>query len=74
MADEQIKRDAVRYRWIKAQLNLNLRTTARTPWTHVETGNTYYPTHQIDVNGTGFAGIEHLDDLIDQAMGLYPGD
>ena len=73
MADEH-KRDAAGYRWIKAQLNLNLRTTARTPWTHVETGDTYYPTHQLDVNGTGFAGIEHLDDLIDQAIKLYPDD
>jgi hypothetical protein len=73
MADEH-KRDAARYRWIKAQLNLNLRTTARTPWMHVETGDTYYPTHQLDVNGTGFAGIENLDDLIDQAIKLYPDD
>jgi hypothetical protein len=24
------------------------------------------------VNGTGFNGIEHLDDLIDQAIALYP--
>jgi hypothetical protein len=71
---QQIELDAARYRWIKSQQNLNLRTTHRTPWTHVETGKTYYPTHQLDVNGTGFAGIEHIDDLIDQAMDLYPSN
>lgn len=32
----------------------------------------YYPSHRLSVNGTGFHGVEHLDDLIDQAMELYP--
>jgi hypothetical protein len=72
MASVDIARDAARYRWIRAQTNLDLRTTKRVPWTHVETGEPYYPTHNLDVNGTGFAGIEQLDDLIDQAMALYP--
>lgn len=66
--------DAARYRWIKEQSNLNLRTCRRfgTPWTNVETGERYYPSHYLDVNGTGFGGIEQLDDLIDQAMSMYP--
>ena len=41
------------------------------PWFR-EDGTKYYPSHFINVNGTGFNGIEHLDDLIDQAMKLYP--
>jgi hypothetical protein len=69
---EETDEDAIRYRWIKDQTNLNLRTTCRSPWTNVETGETYYPSHNLDVNGTGFSGIEHLDDLIDSAMELYP--
>lgn len=71
---QMLKKDAERYRWIKQQKNLNLRTnkTQGTPWTNAESGNQYYPSHCLDVNGTGFNGIEHLDDLIDQAMELYP--
>jgi hypothetical protein len=69
-----LEKDALRYRWIKKQQNLNLRTnrTYGTPWTNTETGEKFYPSHNLDVNGTGFSGIEHLDDLIDQAMELYP--
>lgn len=72
--DEQLHEDAARYRWIKAQRNLELQTckTYGTPWTNTETGETYYPTHYLAANGTGFGGIEKLDDLIDQAMQLYP--
>ena len=67
-------KDALRYRWIKSQKKLDLRTncTQGFAWTNVETGYRYYPSHQLAVNGTGFNGIEHLDDLIDQAMELYP--
>jgi hypothetical protein len=70
------ERDARRYRWIKAQRNLELRTlrTYGTPWTNAETGHRFYPSHDLSVNGTGFCGIEHLDDLIDQAMRVYPSD
>jgi hypothetical protein len=75
-ADADLQRDALRYRWIKNQKNLDLRTnvTRGTPWTHTETGKQFYPSHQLAVNGTGFNGIEHLDDLIDQAMDLYPSE
>jgi len=71
---DNIKRDAERYRWIKAQKNLNLYThhCQGIPWTNVETGYRYYPSHSLAVNGTGFDGIEHLNDLIDQAMKMYP--
>lgn len=69
-----LKRDAARYRWLKAQTNLSLRTYRPTkPWTNVETGEEYYPTHYLDINGSGFGGLPTLDDLIDQAMGFYPG-
>jgi hypothetical protein len=73
MASESYKEDALRYRWIKAQRNLELRTNrGRTPWVNTETGQRFYPSHNLDVNGTGFSGIEHLDQLIDQAINLYP--
>jgi hypothetical protein len=74
MTSTSYEQDALRYRWIKAQLNLELRTnhTYGTPWTNAETGCRFYPSHNLNVNGTGFSGIEHLDDLIDQAMDLYP--
>jgi len=74
MTSTSYEQDALRYRWIKAQRNLELRTnrTYGTSWTNAETGHRFYPSHNLDVNGTGFSGIEHLDDLIDQAMSLYP--
>jgi hypothetical protein len=66
--------DALRYKWIKSQRNLELHTcrTYGTPWTNTETGETFYPSHYLAANGTGFNGIKKLDDLIDQAMELYP--
>ena len=67
---QQIERDAVRYRWIKSKKALTLQADG-CPWFH-EDGTKYWPSHFLNVNGTGFNGIEHLDDLIDQAMELYP--
>lgn len=69
-----VEQDATRYRWLRAQGNLELRTerTYGTPWTNTETGRQFYPSHFLAVNGTGFSGIEHLDDTIDRAMALYP--
>jgi hypothetical protein len=74
LASNEIHVDAARYRWIRAQRNLELHTckTYGVPWTNTETGKKYYPTHYLSTNGTGFGGIEKLDDLIDQAMELYP--
>jgi hypothetical protein len=74
LASSEVHVDAARYRWIKAQRNLELHTCKMygVPWTNVETGKKYYPTHYLAANGTGFGGIENLDDLIDQAMELYP--
>lgn len=66
-----IEQDAIRYQWIKAQTNLRLGTT-HAWWINTETGRKYWPTHDLDVNGSRFSGVEHLDDLIDQAMELYP--
>jgi hypothetical protein len=63
-------RDAARYRWIKAKKNLTL-GTSNSLW-FKESGESYYCSHFINVNETGFNGIEHLDDLIDQAMEMYP--
>ncbi len=76
MNNSSIEQDANRYRWIKAQAKLDLRTnyTNGVPWTNTETGRKFYPSHQLAVNGTGFNGIEHLDDLIDIAMKMYPID
>jgi hypothetical protein len=66
-----IEKDALRYQWIKAQTNLKLGST-HAWWIEHETGRKYWPTHDLDVNGSRFSGVEHLDDLIDQAMELYP--
>jgi hypothetical protein len=62
--------DTERYQWIKRQKNLVL-STEGVKWIR-ETGEEYYPSHRLAVNDTGFSGIEHLDDLIDQAMEIYP--
>lgn len=66
--------DAGRYRWIKNQKNLDLMTECQlgAPWTNVETGYQYHPSHRLAVNGMGINGIEHLDDVIDLAMTYYP--
>ena len=66
-----IEKDALRYQWIKAQTNFRLSST-RAWWLNIETKKKYWPTHDLDVNGSRFSGVEHLDDLIDQAMELYP--
>ena len=66
-----IEKDALRYQWIKAQTNFRLSST-RGWWLNIETKKKYWPTHDLDVNGSRFYGVEHLDDLIDQAMELYP--
>lgn len=63
-------RDAERYQWIKNQKNLML-SSEGVKWFR-ENGDVYYPSHRLAVNGTGFHGIENLDDLIDQAMEVYP--
>ena len=63
--------DADRYQWIKRQKNLVL-STEGVKWINVETKEEYYPSHRLDVNGTGFHGIEQLDDLIDKAMEIFP--
>ena len=62
--------DAQRYQWIKKQKSLVL-STEGVKWFH-EDGTEYYPSHRLAVNGTGFHGIECLDNLIDQAMEVYP--
>ena len=66
--------DAGRYRWIKDQKSLTLTTEYQysAPWTNVETGYQYHPSHRLAVNGMGINGIEHLDDVIDLAMTYYP--
>jgi hypothetical protein len=66
-----IERDAARYQWIKAQTNIRLGST-HAWWIESETGRKYWPTHDLDVNGSRFSGREHLDDLIDEAMEMYP--
>lgn len=62
--------DARRYRWIKSKKTLELATEG-VLWIR-ENGERYCPSHRLAVNGTGFNGVEHLDDLIDQAMEMYP--
>lgn len=64
------EQNSKRYEWLKKQKNLVL-STEGVKWFY-EDGSTYYPSHRLDVNGTGFHGVEHLDDLIDMAMKVYP--
>jgi len=66
-----IERDAARYLWIKALTNIRLGST-HAWWIESETGRKYWPTHDLDVNGSRFSGREYLDDLIDEAMEMYP--
>lgn len=73
ITNQSVIKDAIRYRWLKAQRSLQLSSERMrgTPWTNIETGKRYYPSHFLAVNGTGYPGIEHLDDAIDMAMGNY---
>ena len=66
-----IEKDALRYQWIKAQTNLRLSST-NDRWLNIITNRRYWSTHDLAVNGSMFSGREHLDDLIDEAMELYP--
>jgi hypothetical protein len=43
-------------------------------WTSAETGERYLVTHELAAFNTGFHGLPTLDDLIDQAMEMYPID
>jgi hypothetical protein len=67
---KQLELNAARYLWIKAQKSLRLETDGLL-WFR-ENQEKFYPSHRLSVRGTGFHGVEHLDDLIDQAMEMYP--
>jgi hypothetical protein len=67
----EIERDAMRYRWLKNAPKLELRQVAQ-PWTNLETGEKYWTFHVMAACNTGFNGLP-LDELIDQAMKMYPG-
>lgn len=65
--------DAARYRWIKAAPGLRIeRMSDRHFWISAETGERYSVTHTLDAFNTGFSGLPGLDDLVDQAMEMYP--
>ena len=66
-----IEKDALRYQWIKAQTNLRLSSTPPW-WSEREAGRKYWPTHDLNVNGSKISTKEYLDALIDEAMELYP--
>ena len=68
-----IERDAARYRWIKAAPRLRIeRMPDSHYWTSAETGEKYSVTHSLSAFDTGFSGLPALDNLIDQAMEVYP--
>jgi hypothetical protein len=70
-----IERDAARYRWIKAAPRLRIERMPDSHfWTSAETGERYLVTHELAAFNTGFHGLPTLDDLIDQAMEMYPID
>ena len=68
-----LERDAARYRWIKAAPRLRIE---RMPdsyfWISTETGERYTVTHSLAAFDAGFSGLPTLDDLVDQAMEMYP--
>jgi hypothetical protein len=67
-----VEDDARRYRWIKAQTNLQLQSD-NSLWFRSDKTK-YYPKFSLAVNSTGFHGIEDVDVLIDRAMDMYPMD
>lgn len=63
--------DAKRYRWIRRQKRgFDLRASGA-PWFR-ENGERYICAFDLAVNGTGFNGREHIDDLMDEAMAMFP--
>lgn len=71
MAD--LERDAARYRWIKAAPGLRIERMPDSHfWISTETGERYKVTHSLAAFDTGFSGLPTLDDLVDQAMEMYP--
>lgn len=66
-----LEADAKRYRWIKRQKKgFELRADG-TPWFR-ENGERYVCAFALAVNNTGFNGREHIDDLMDEAMAMFP--
>lgn len=60
--------DAARYRWLKAQKGLDLRSERETSkWTRPD-GSVFYATHSMAAGGTQFPPAESLDAMIDYAM------
>lgn len=68
-----IERDAARYRWIKAAPRLRIERMPDSHfWISAETGKKYSVTHSLSAFDTGFSGLPTLDELVDQAMEMYP--
>lgn len=65
---EQLKQDAARYRWLKAQENLVLKSEkGKVLWQDPD-GQKYYGTYRLEVNGTVIStGFASLDMMIDAA-------
>ena len=63
--------DAKRYRWIRRQKRGFILRANGTPWSR-ENGERYICAFDLAVNETGFNGREHIDDLMDEAMAMYP--
>lgn len=69
-----VRGDAARYRWIKAQKGLDLRSEKEgQKWTRAD-GSVFYATHSLAAGGTQFAPAESLDAMIDAAMAEAPHD
>lgn len=61
-----LEADAARYRWLKAQKGLDLRSSAS--WWQRQDGSTFWSTHSLAADGTAYAAAESLDAMIDAAM------
>jgi hypothetical protein len=69
----EIERDAARYRWIKAAPRLRIERMPDSHfWISADTPKKYCVTHTLTAFDTGFSGLPTLDDLVDQAMEMYP--
>lgn len=58
--------DAMRYRWLKAQKGLELKSCG-TRWMR-EDGSTFLSSHRLAAGSTQFAPAESLDLMIDAAI------
>lgn len=63
---ERLRKDAMRYRWLKERKSIDLRSDCSV-WTR-EDGKRFIASHFLAAGNTQFAAFESLDETIDAAM------